>query len=378
MRLKSLVWLSALIVVNAGIGFENLCRRTGPQLGSTPTTILISSTPADPAQIPIRDRSATCGTTGAYPLLRRCCWGIGKTSWAEPVWPTVPRTATRLHPNTYGGPSWMSRNWHDRTADGSLLRGTGGVEDLGWYLDTNNTGDTSLTNGSHNGTLLGDVAPGMNNFFSAVGNGSGQPAENLAATTEGVNATFGGLTVADLVADLRSEVDANRTAIAHFEHWNLINGPGGPGQGSSSNDSEDDFEDSGYDFGDPSGGGRGEEWNGQTGADFLGHSVLVVGYETDISGSVTHLIVHDNWPTTVRNVKIPVGGELVAITTRTPRAGHAGSTRNGRTRRHQTAEVGRQFASRELLARAALHAPASAHHFRGVAKAVGLCILRLP
>lgn len=320
MRPKSLVWLLAVLVSTPALASKIFVGGLAPnwdQPYDYPDPFDAGGPGADPNPGSLGDMwDNWCVPASAAMLLGHWEDALGKAGLSD-----GSADGNQAVPNTYGGPSWMSRNWHDRTADGSVLRGSGGVEDLGWYMDTNNTGDTSLTNGTHNGTLLGDVATGMNNFFSAVGNGSGQPAENLAAATEGVNATFGGLSVADLVADLRTEIDSNRTAIAHFQHWNLINGPGGPGQGSSSNDSEDDFEDSGYDFGEPSEGDRGEEWNGQTGADFLGHSVLVVGYETDMFGNVTHLIVHDNWPTTVRNVKVPVGNELVAITTVVPEPG---------------------------------------------------------
>lgn len=222
--------------------------------------------------------------------------------------------------NTYGGPGWPARSWHDRTADGTVLRGTGGIEDLGWYMDTNDRGNPAFPN-PHDGTYYMDVAPGLNDFFTAVGTGVGQPAENLVAATQGTGAAFGGLTEADLRMVLQTEINANRTAIAHFTHWNLI-GPGGPGQGNGMEIGEGEFIPGEYSFGSPSMGKRDEVWNLENGEFGLGHSVTVVGYDTDLFGNVSHLIVHDNWPTTVRNVKVPVGalgaGELVAITTVIP------------------------------------------------------------
>jgi hypothetical protein len=65
---------------------------------------------------------------------------------------------------------------------------------------------------------------------------------------------------------------------------------------------------------------HGEQWNAESGMEGLGHAVTVVGY-TLTQGAVTHLVVHDNRPLTVRNARMPVGARLVAITTVVPEPG---------------------------------------------------------
>lgn len=215
-----------------------------------------------------------------------------------------------------GGPTW-----HDYCADGlgigvHPLRGTGAraIEDIGWYLDTNNIGDPALPNGPHTGTQLGDVAPGFSGYLQAVGTGVGQPAEGISVATFGVDPVFGAMPVLVMCQTVAMEIDRNRSVLGHFSYWNII-GPGGPGNGNGTEVKEQDFGYSDYSWGtwNPN-GPNGEKYNERTDYEGLGHTVLIVGYTMDDQGTVTHLIVHDNWPSTVRNVRIPVGPQLVAIT----------------------------------------------------------------
>lgn len=219
----------------------------------------------------------------------------------------------------YRGSRWgTGPGWHDYCADGIVsgwgghpMRGTRPVDDLGVYMDTQ--GHMSGT--YHGGTYYKDMAPGLTAFLAAVGTGGAQPAQNMTAATFGIDPAFGGLPQTLLTSLLRWEVDSNRTAIAHFRHWNLnpVGPPANPGTGSEIDEYEFEIEE--YDFGDwiPS-GLHDEEWNDVEGEDGLGHAVLVVGYIDDGLGAVTHLLVHDNSPVTARNVQVPVGPELVAIT----------------------------------------------------------------
>jgi hypothetical protein len=192
------------------------------------------------------------------------------------------------------------------------MRGQRPVDDLGVYLDTNG----HITGWVHTGTFYKDVAPGLNQFFRAVNQAPGKPARRLNAKTWGVHPMFGSVPLTRLIDILKLEVDNNRTAIAHFKHWNLLpNGPpANPGTGDETGESQ--FETEEYIFGDwVPGGCHEEEWNGYEGELGLGHAVLVVGYTQDIWGNVTHLIVHDNWFLTGRNVQVPVGPQLAAINT---------------------------------------------------------------
>jgi hypothetical protein len=129
-------------------------------------------------------------------------------------------------PAGYGGPKWgAGPAWHDYVADGwkgkmgpNPMRGARPVDDLGVYLDTNGYISTLF----HGGTWYKDVAPGLNQFFAAQGTGPGQPAANLKATTKGIHPAFGSWNFMQMAAALKVEIDNNRTAIAHFRHWNLV------------------------------------------------------------------------------------------------------------------------------------------------------------
>jgi hypothetical protein len=223
-------------------------------------------------------------------------------------------------PPGYGGPAFgMGAAWHDYTADG-IAGGMGGngqrpfrpIKDHGWYMDTNGTGCNAIPKV---GTWYKDVAPGLNSFFAAVGQGGGQPAQNLSAATLGVHPFFGGWTVAQLAGFIKTEINNDRVVIAHFMHWSLnLQKTAKPGDGTE--DSEDDFDLEVYTFNanNPGGGGHGEVWNNSVDEYGLGHAVLVVGYSQDNNGNVTDVIVHDNWPSTERNVKVPVGAQLAAVT----------------------------------------------------------------
>ncbi len=224
--------------------------------------------------------------------------------------------------------NWGAAGWHDYTAQGSGTRpapggprpGVGLATDIGWYMNTNNLGDASLTVNpgvSHVGTYVGNAAEGLNNFLTD----RGSPLAGRAATTY-----VSGTPTGCVLGLLQGEIDASRTVLGHFKWWvDPSTGPPGPGQGDGSEDSEAEFGGSGgsgdYQFwpSNPYSGPHEEQWNGEEGPGGLGHTVCVVGYTTGTSGSVTHLIVHDNWPATVRNVRVPVAGTVLnAFTTLAP------------------------------------------------------------
>ncbi len=218
----------------------------------------------------------------------------------------------------YGGPAWgAGPQWHDFCADGlagspnpNPLRGLRPVNDLGWYMDTNNFGDPGLPNGPHTGTQLLDSLTGTINFVA-----SSSVPQPLQLAIWGTNPMFGGATV-QMLADLcKPEIDANRPVVAHFLWWSLI-GPPGPGEGTGVETTESQCPYQDYAWSTPvSNGMYGEQYNMRDDDEGLGHAVIIVGY-TAVGQNVTHLIVHDNWPSTVRNVRVPVqGAPLAAITT---------------------------------------------------------------
>jgi hypothetical protein len=190
------------------------------------------------------------------------------------------------------------------------LRGARPVDDLGVYLDTQG----HITGMFHGGTWYKDVAPGLRKFLRAKGVGPGQPACRLTARMLGVSPVFGGFDLTTLSRIVRREVDKNRPVIAHFRHWNLMPSgpPAAPGTGTENDEADFDVESYEFDYWTPI-GGHDEEWNNQADEFGLGHAVLVVGYTLDGTGKVTHFIVHDNWPSTGRNVQVPINIQLVAI-----------------------------------------------------------------
>jgi len=236
----------------------------------------------------------------------------------------------------YAGAIWPAVSWHDYTADGTNARpapggptpGVGSATDIGWYMNTNNLGDAGLTfrpGVPHVGTFVGNAAEGLNNFLTDRGSAL---AGN--ASTTYVNPVVGGIGLPAVLALIKGEIDANRTVLGHFKWWvNPQAGAPGPGQGDGTETGESDFEATGgfsdYDFpsSNPGGGVDDEQWNGEDGEEGLGHTVTIVGYSDDAAGNVTHLIAHDNWPATVRNVRVPVfQGQLPlplnAVTTLVP------------------------------------------------------------
>jgi len=221
--------------------------------------------------------------------------------------------------------------WHDYTADGTAARpgagapvpGVGSATDIGWYMNTNNGGDWGLLfrpGVPHVGTYVGNAAQGINNFLTdrgcAVAGG---------ATTTYVNPAVGGIGMPAVLQMIKQEIDANRTVLGHFKWWVNPQGAPGPGQGNGNENGEADFEVTGgfstYPFwaSNPGGGIGDESWSGEEGEEGLGHTVLLVGYDDDVAGNVTHLIAHDNWPVTVRNVRVAAGNApLNAVTTLVP------------------------------------------------------------
>lgn len=242
--------------------------------------------------------------------------------------------------NGYGGNKWNVGNgtWHDYTAHGQNGRPLPGPyppaaqTDIGWYMNTNNLGANNLGfmgGVNHAGTYTANTAEGLNDFLTA----RGSPLAGSAVTTY---RTYGaGNNLLALIATIKGEIDANRTVLGHFTWWvNPASGLPGPGNGSGTETGEAQFSTSTpvgfshYNFPSSNPGGSpdgSEDWNNDTGPGQLGHTVTIVGYTTN-AGNLTDLIVHDNWPSTVRDVQVTVvmnGGPdnflpLDAITTLVP------------------------------------------------------------
>ena len=58
-----------------------------------------------------------------------------------------------------------------------------------------------------------------------------------------------------------------------------------------------------------------ELWNLEEGLSNIGHAVTAVGY---ITGAVNYVIVHDNWPTTPKQIAIPWGNWVASLAMNPP------------------------------------------------------------
>lgn len=219
-------------------------------------------------------------------------------------------------PGGYGGVGWGGgASWHDYTADAGrppVMPGPPPVQtDIGWYMNTNGTGDANLLPGAHTGTYVGDTAAGLNNFLTHRGS---VLAGNAATMYINVAADLG-----PVLNKVKTEIDANRTVLGHFKWW-VNPQPVGANNSVGGEENELDFGYNDYEYA-PTGPDipGDEEYNFQDGEEGLGHTVAIVGYSDDGFGNVTHLITHDNWTLTGRNVRVQaIAPPLSAITTLVP------------------------------------------------------------
>jgi hypothetical protein len=230
----------------------------------------------------------------------------------------------------YGG----GASWHDYQLDAN--RPGPGIApavptDLGWYMDTNNSGDVARGNGSdgHVGTYVKDIQPGLQTFLDTVS--SGWTTATRGATIAQGTDVFGNPVTPHADADsafaeIVSEIDHNRTVLMTWKHWDIewTGWSTGCGGICPPREAPDSF----YSFGDAAGGdpwGNDESWVGsQNPETALGHTVTVVGYMpdwgdpgilTDENGQSIQsnwVIVHDNVGDTPRNVAVPLRDEEFA------------------------------------------------------------------
>jgi hypothetical protein len=257
----------------------------------------------------------------------------------------IPVADANAYPNSTvawgAGPSWQdyladSNRPAPQVATAPLPSPT---TDIAWYLDTNRgvpwddgsqniMGGYFFGNAQHPGTILSNLDIGVRNFLNnryslshgkcwltgtrgisywAGVNPSGVP--NLAPHTE--NSAF---------AEIKSEIDANRTLILSFRHWNIVQSIYGAPQGGGIFTNELSYGFTNYTWGTAYSGmpnAENEYWNLDDNGSALGHAVTCVGYipagdPADRGpalgiGSNDWVIVHDNWATTPRNVIVPLG-----------------------------------------------------------------------
>ena len=264
--------------------------------------------------------------------------------WADAR--SVPVADTTNFPNSTvawaAGPSWQ-----DYLADGTINRpqpqAVAGAlpmpaTDIGWYMDSNRgipydnvplkfMGGYFFGNLGHSGTYLKDIHAGLQNYLNCRYGLSGGVFWRTGTRGSAFAAGTGpsGLPAvvhpngASAFAELRSEIDTNRTLILCFSHWNIINKPINLGSSGTTN-MESFYGGTYYTWGSTPGpsptNAEDEVWNYQDNDTALGHAVTAVGYipagdaddkwqQAGLAGPTDWVIVHDNWSSTPRNVIIP-------------------------------------------------------------------------
>ncbi|MGA2221070.1 MAG: hypothetical protein ABSH21_04690 [Verrucomicrobiia bacterium] len=254
----------------------------------------------------------------------------------------VPVADAFAFPSTTNWP--LAASWHDYQADGFARptppQAAAGAlpvpaTDIGWYLDTNRgiqwdnglgtMGGYYFGNAVHTGTYLKDIQPGLQNFlnsryslsssnywltgtrgfnyFSGV-NPAGVP--NVAPYPNEINA----------FAEVKSEIDSNRTLILCFMYWNPVKTVYGVAP--TGTNTESAFGYTNYVLQTPSSpytNAEDETWNFNDDGSALGHAVTCVGYipagdpadPYRATMATDWVIVHDNWVSTPRNVAVPYG-----------------------------------------------------------------------
>jgi len=192
---------------------------------------------------------------------------------------------------------------------------------IGYWMDTNDDGCPFRANGtafgSGNGTYVADLAPGVaqyarwdaNNLFGCT------PPPNVFAGKSGYSWTVATVDNQALAAfqgwvAMMGEIDAGRPVMVAFCYWNPVNGWLGP-DGITY-----------YTWG-PLQDPPPENWNHPLNPDpeyggipfglqTIGHAVTAIGYfanyDPDGAGAlpqVDWVVVHDNWPTTAKDMAIP-------------------------------------------------------------------------
>ncbi|KPK70104.1 hypothetical protein AMJ71_09890 [candidate division TA06 bacterium SM1_40] len=184
---------------------------------------------------------------------------------------------------------------------------------IGWFMDTNNQGDPVRMNGTvfpaAMGTFNGDVGPGLTNFVSWEGTYPNLP-DTAGVCKQGYNWTvtpFYGPDPEQAWEFYKAEIDSGRPLLTSFLYWNPV--PEGKRQKATDAASlwEDEWVDY-YTWGNAVNASGApdpvEQWNWYEEEQGIGHMVTGVGYATDNLGN-RWAIVHDNWPTTPRNIAIP-------------------------------------------------------------------------
>ncbi len=251
---------------------------------------------------------AWCAPTAAANLI-----GHWEDALGEPIGDGMPFPLTP----PYGPPPW-----HDYQLD--MGRPPAGpppamVTDVAWYMDTNDSGDAVYGNPFHVGTFVENTHAGLATFLNTISSSwrTGTRAVSFGLGTESSGApAMPHLSAASAFAEVMAEIDAGRTLLITWQHWDVL--ASGVLLGG---DPSKEF----YTF-DPAPGsdpwGNDEDWDIPVDPKrTLGHVVTAVGYiaagDPDdpgrdamgmVGGPVTTdwVIVRDNVPATPIDVIVPL------------------------------------------------------------------------
>lgn len=219
-------------------------------------------------------------------------------------------------------PAFGVTSWHDFELDqGRPASGPPGpLTDVGWYMDTSNSGDSTFGNPPHLGTFVQDTHLGLANLLNAISSGWNT---GTRGTTFGLGTESGGgpaVPHPDAVsafAEAVQEIDADRTLLITWQHWNAI----ASGVLLGGDPTREFFTFGGNPGTDP--WGNDEDWDEPVDPKLtLGHVTTAVGYiqagdpddpGRDATGTMVGgpmptdwVIVHDNVAATPRDVIVPL------------------------------------------------------------------------
>lgn len=226
-----------------------------------------------------------------------------------------------------GTPAWLAVDWHDRGLDGGRPPPgpAGAITDVGWFMDTNNIGDFARGNVAtgHLGTYVKDIHAGLGDLLNLLSTGwtTGARGKTFALGQNSSGApALPHPNAASAFAEVVAEVNANRTLLIAWSHWNIsIAGhpppPPQPGIFPESEEPTEFYNIDGFIPADPWENDEIWEPNPENPGLSLGHVTTVVGYipagDPDDPGVLTAtptdwVIVHDNVAGTPRNVIVPL------------------------------------------------------------------------
>jgi hypothetical protein len=187
------------------------------------------------------------------------------------------------------------------------LVGETAAEYIGWFMDTNDQGNPLARNGDvyppAKGTYILDQDSMLTHYIRWDTLYQYPNAPTLPSGKKGYDWNFTS-DYSQGFSFYETEIDAGRPVKVDFTHWNIAF------SGSIYVDLLTQDTAYIYNWGFPvinslavNPEAPPEEWNLEEGLDNIGHAVTGVGYV--IHGQTNHAVVHDNWPSTHKNVAVP-------------------------------------------------------------------------